>query len=263
MRLLVACIDGLAWPLKEPPPFLAQCLQKGAAGPLSGFYPSGAAWRLDGEPFWPLFSQAGLKLGLMNLPGLWPAQPIKGFMVCRGAGGNAGGNWTHPPELAHDLGDYAQAKPLPSGAPEWRAPLKDTAFAEAAALARLRYEHFRRLCAQYQPEAAALGWSALATARGLFGSEAGRAGLMLAQLDAYLARLRDEFQPNALALMGTGWADQSGAVIMLAPDRIKAGRLPRAAWPEVLSALLDLAGLPSARPAGLFADLLPNGEAPS
>lgn len=263
MRLLLACIDGLAWPLEEPPPFLAECLQKGAAGPLPGFSPSEAAWRMDGEPFWPLLSQAGLKLGLMNLPGLWPAQQIKGFMVCRETSGSAGGNWTHPPELAHDLGDYAQAKPLPSGAEAWKTALKDTAFAEAAALARLRYEHFRRLCAQYQPEVGALAWSALATARELFGSEAGRTDLMLAQLDAYLARLRDEFQPDALALMGAGWAGQPGAVIILAPHRIQAGRLPRAAWPQVLPALLDLAGLPSARAAGLLGDLPGNGETPS
>ncbi len=260
MRLLLACIDGLAWPLMDPPPFMAGCLEQGAVGPLSEFSYPDPAWVIDDEPLWTGLTQGGLSLGAMNLPGLWPSQAVKGFMVCRIPGGQVQSGWTHPPELADDLGDYVQPKRQPSDAPNWRSPLKDTAFAEAAALARLRYEHFRRLCAQYQPEVAALGWSGLAAARQLFGLEAGRADLMLAQLDDYLARLMDEFQPSTFVLVGFGMAGEPGVIMILGQDRVEPGRLRRTAWTDLLPALLDLAGLPSPKPASMLADLTHHGD---
>jgi hypothetical protein len=259
MRLLIACIDGLAWPLEDPPSFLANCLEQGAAGPLAEISSRDDAWSTGVGQLWSQLDQAGISPGLMNLPGLWPAQAVRGFTVCRRPRSGAAGTWAHPPELAGDLGDYIQPKRLPAGHADWRAPLKDTAFAESAALARLRFEHFRRLCSQYKPDVGALGWSALATARGLFGGEAGRADLMLAQVDAYLAKLWDEFKPNALAVMGSGWEGDPGPVIIFAPSLIKPGRIQRASRPDLLAELASLAGAPMAIQGGILADLMLKG----
>lgn len=260
MRLLFACIQGLKWPLTEPPAFLARLLAEGAAGPLSGPSSWDQAWLLDGEPFWPLVSRAGLKMGLMNLPGLLPAREIKGFMVCRTSGRDADREWTYPSQLAFDLGDYVQPRQLSAEAPQWRGPLKDTAFAEAAALARLRYEHFRRLCAQHRVEVGALAWSALASARRLFSGDRGRAVLMLAQLDAYLAWLYEEFQPEVLIAAGLGQAGEPGLLTVLAQGKIDPGAWQEAAWPDLLALLMILAGLPSPRPDNIFDGLRRPGE---
>ncbi len=260
MRLLLACIQGLAWPPMEPPPFLNQCLEQSAAGPLQGFPGQDQAWLINGVSFWSLLSQAGLQLGVMNLPGLWPAQEINGFMVCRGLVNDAGHPWTHPRDLSHDLGDYVQPRHLPAEAPQWRPPLKDTAFAEAAALARLRYEHFRRLCARRRVDVGAIGWSALAKARRLFNGERERADLMLAQLDAYLARLHQEFQPQALVVAGMVEEGQTGLLAVLAPELVKPVRLPNAAWPGLLPSLMVLAGLSSPTPEHVLADARQSGD---
>jgi hypothetical protein len=202
-------------------------------------------------------------MGLMNLPGLRPNHEINGFMVCRTSGRTSGQAWTYPPELALDLGDYLQPRRLPDGAAQWRGPLKDTAFAESAALARLRYEHFRRLSIRYKVEVAALAWSALSSARRLFKEEASRPALMLAQLDAYLTWLYDEFQPQAMAVAGTGLKGESGLLAVLAPGRVEPGHWPEAAWPDLLAMLMILAGLPSPRPDHILADLIRPGEIPS
>jgi hypothetical protein len=199
----------------------------------------------------------------MNLPGLWPVQKVQGFMVCREPANTAKGIWTHPVDLADDLGDYVQPRRLPSDYTDWRAPLKDTAFAEAAALARLRYEHFRRLCSKYKPDVGALGWSAFATARVLFGQEAGRADLMLKQLDAYLAKLVDEFEPTALAIIGSGLAANPGAIIIFAPTLLKPGRIQQASWPDLLKTLMDLAGLNPTAKESVLASLRLDGESGS
>lgn len=224
---------------------MARCLAHGAAGPLRGIPSLDQLWLLDNEPIWSHFGSGGLNLGLMNLPGLEAPQAVNGFMVCRGQGQDEGRVWTHPPELARDLGDYIQPQRLPASAAQWRDPLKDTAFAQAAALARLRYEHFRRLCALHQVDVGAIGWSALATARRLFGEEAGRAALMLAQLDTYLAWLMDEFAPRALVVAGLGFGNEPGMALILAPDQMEPGRWEQDTWQELLAALMALAGLPA------------------
>jgi hypothetical protein len=261
MRLLLACFDGLAWPPKEPPPLIASCLEHGAAGPLRGIPSLKQLWLIDNEPIWSHFEKGGLNVGLMNLPGLEAPQAVNGFMVCRGQRQDQGRGWTHPPELAHDLGDYIQPQRLPASAAQWRDPLKDTAFAQAAALARLRFEHFRRLCAAHQVEVAAIGWSALATARHLFNEEAGRAALMLAQLDAYLARLMEEFAPRALVATGMGFGSEPGMALILAPDQMKPGRWEQDSWRGLLELLPILAGLPSPARRHLLSDLLVQGGA--
>jgi hypothetical protein len=199
-------------------------------------------------------------LGLMNLPGLPSPQAVNGFMVCRRQEPDTDNNWTHPPELADDLGDYVQPQRLPAAAEKWRGPLKDTAFAQASALARLRYEHFRRLCASHQVDAGAIGWSSLAGARHLFGEEHGRAALMLTQLDAYLTRLEDEFSPQALLVAGTGFGSRPGAAMILAPDMIRTGRWEQDTWQEFLATLLILAGLPAPSPERAMTSLLTRGE---
>lgn len=261
MRLLIACLDGLAWPLREPPPLIARCLERGAAGALHDIPSPDQFWRLNNALLWTGLSRAGLNLGLMNLPGLWPSQTIDGFMVCRNQGEHAKPNWTLPPELADDLGDYVQPRRLSAEAAQWRTPLKDTAFAEAAALARLRYEHFRRLCGSRQVEVGAIGWSALASARQLFGDEAGRAALMLAQLDRYIAWLMEEFQPQALVVAGMGYGREPGIALMLAPDQVEPGRFERDSWQELLAALVVLAGLPAPNHDQASGDLLLKGKA--
>jgi hypothetical protein len=245
MRLLLAFLDGLSWPMKEPPPFLARCSDQGAAGPLRAIPAPDRLWLLDNEPIWSRFKRGGLDLGLMNLPGMPVPQTASGFMVCRRQGQDSVPGWTHPPNLVDDLGDYVQPQRLPASATDWRGPLKDTAFAQAAALARLRYEHFRRLCAKWEVEVGAIGWSALATARHLFGEEKDRAALMLAQLDNYLAWLMEEFAPLALVVAGLGFGNEPGMALVLGPDQMETGRWEQDSWQELLAALMMLAGLPA------------------
>ncbi len=260
MRLLFACIEGLTWPLPELPPFAALCLAQGAAGPLEGFRPGPDAWSLGDEPLWPALGRAGLKVGVMNLPGLWPAQEVAGFMVCRPPAGRSPGAWTHPPELALELGDYLPPQPLEPGAENWRTALKDTAYAQAAALARLRYEHFRRLCRARGVDLGALGWSALATARRLFGGQAGRAALMLAQLDTYLAWLHQALRPQVVVVCGPGREGEPGAILVHAPGLVRPGRLEPTDWQELPPALLALAGPVPAEGRGSLAARLLAGE---
>jgi len=242
MRLLLACIEELTWPMEAaPPPFLAECLQNAATGPLSGFPPLEHAWLVEGEPFWPRLAAQGLRLGLMNLPGLWPPQALPGFMVCRRPSGDRRTDWTHPAQLSRDMGDYPQPQALPPNAGAWREALRDTAFAQAAALARLRYEHFQRLCAQWRVEVGALGWSALATSRQLFGVASRRMDLMLAQLDAYLSWLRDRFQPQDLAMAVLGAEDRPGFLAVMAPGLVQPQTLEPVQWSRLLAVLADLA----------------------
>src|SRR5438445_2726177 len=64
---------------------------------------------------WDLSSQEGLKVGVFNVPGTYPAYPLNGFMVC-GFPVPPGKDWAYPRHLMKRLdkgvGRYAIDGPL-------------------------------------------------------------------------------------------------------------------------------------------------------
>lgn len=60
-------------------------------------------------PVWMLLSEAGFKVGVINVPATDPPDPVSGFMISglphRGVTG-----YTHPPELEKELSDYRLEK---------------------------------------------------------------------------------------------------------------------------------------------------------
>lgn len=183
------------------PPFLAG-LQKDAA---SGAWEAGGDWSRLGDLLAPCLAVKGLRPGLVNLPGPVTPPPDPAFFIGRAADGD-GRPEILPTELAEDLYDYLPDPPRPAASSHSGSArgLADLAFAEQAAVARIRFEHTRRLAEQYRPGLLAVHFGGLELTRVLFGPNAGRWLVMLNQLDYYFAGLAQALAPAAVALVGGG-----------------------------------------------------------
>jgi hypothetical protein len=249
--LFLACLPGLGpglWrALGSEAPWLAGLAGAGAELSLAAGPPSGAAWRRPGGGLWAQLSGAGLAVGLVDLPGLWPAPRVAGFAVARPprGGRRPEGAGCHPPELARDLADHPPEPAMPRRAARLPEPQRDTLFARAAAADRLRYETARRLLLRHRPAVAAVGLHCLAAARRLWpGRGSPRPGQALAQADAYLSWLADELRPRAV--LAAGWGLTGGGVVLAAGPGVEPG--PGGMdWSGLLAAAARLAGLDQGR----------------
>lgn len=71
----------------------------------------------DGVPFWRLLDREGLRVGVMNVPMTYPAEPINGFMIAGFDAPNAyAPGFAYPPNLIadmeRDLGKFGQSGSL-------------------------------------------------------------------------------------------------------------------------------------------------------
>lgn len=184
----------------------------------------------------------GITAGLINLA--WDAAPpaVEGFFIGRPA---TPGEvpLIRPAELADDLADYlpdpappkiAANRTLPSGQ-------ADLAYAEQAAVTRIRFEHARRLALEHGPRLLALSLGGVGLTISLFGPQAGRSLVFLRQIDYYLAQLHHDLAPRAMALIGN-----TGLVMVQGPG---------------LEPSSDLGLMSPAACSGLLASLIQGSEA--
>ncbi len=213
LRLLLVCLPGLGWELLSErlavhrPLFLARMAAEGASGPWTG--PLEDPWRAGTRPLWREAARAGAKLGIFNLPGA-PVHKMHGFVVAPEAPGSARAA-TWPPELARDLADCPLAPADPALAAEAliHPSQADTYFAELACLARLQFEHARRLLAG-PLDLAAAGLPGLDEVCRLFPADSGRPALLLSQMDRYLHGLYQALRPATVAVVAAPENDGAG-----------------------------------------------------
>jgi predicted AlkP superfamily phosphohydrolase/phosphomutase len=63
-----------------------------------------------GKAFWRILSEEGQRVGIMNVPVSYPAEPVNGVFVSGIDSPSADDpRFTHPPELRHDAVDHAAA----------------------------------------------------------------------------------------------------------------------------------------------------------
>ncbi|RME46123.1 MAG: hypothetical protein D6796_09440 [Caldilineae bacterium] len=78
------------------------------------FFPTSARLR-RGSPFWRRLNEAGLRVGLVNIPFTHPPEPLDGFLVCGFGTPNSAAEVTYPPNLqaqiAERFGEYAPTVP--------------------------------------------------------------------------------------------------------------------------------------------------------
>lgn len=58
------------------------------------------------QPIWVLLSEAGYRVGVMNVPMTYPPDPVRGKMISGFPFPSGDVNFTYPPELQEKLGDY-------------------------------------------------------------------------------------------------------------------------------------------------------------
>lgn len=193
--------------------------------------------------FWPALGVAGITAGAINLPGLWPPPP-------------AGAGWTlpcpppgvarpdmvylaHPPELAPETADLAAGLTWFAARRAVHPHERDTRFGEAAACARLVFEHASRLAVARPVAWLGVGFGGVGEVCELFsGRDPHRPRLLLEQIDAYAAELAALHRAEAVVLL----AGRAGALVWL-PGRLPAGSAPLAGPEDVFRLLHWLAGL--------------------
>ncbi|MBN1579215.1 MAG: alkaline phosphatase family protein [Anaerolineae bacterium] len=66
------------------------------------FPPVNASLR-DGRELWEILNDAGLKVGVFNVPLTYPVKPVDGFMISGWMTPYTATDYAHPPELGHEL----------------------------------------------------------------------------------------------------------------------------------------------------------------
>jgi hypothetical protein len=230
-----------SWLADGAAPHLAALARDGAAGPLAArdYDPD---WR---RAFLPGAAAPGPRAGMLNLTRPRRPEALNGFMVCRrDPGAKADQDFTYPPELARDLGDYPPD-------PDWTArsgldrlpeARRDSLYAELAALSRIRFEHARRLFAEYGVEAAAAGWRSLAMAQRLFPRGGGRVRGLLGQLDHYAGELARSLRPRFMLALGPPLGSEPGWLLIRGDETSRPEELLRLARRDMgglLAAVLE------------------------
>jgi len=201
------------------------------AVPFLNWLKSSAAWGAvetpeDKPAFCPLLLKESMAVkgqgaGLVNLAWTEPPPPEPAFFIGKEQGRN-GKPVILPRALADDLADYLPDPPppeMPLG-PDLAGGKADVAFAEQAAVTRIRMEHTRRLAQKFKPSVLAVNLGGLALTRNLFGAGSGRFLLFLSQLDTYFDALRSALRPASIALAG-----DSGLLAVSGPGIKKGGNL--------------------------------------
>ncbi len=231
-------------------PYVASLVEQGAWGPWAapGWTDLGQAWRgfYAGQPpdttsqggLWPRLAQAGVSVGIMNLPATWPPPQAPGWAVARLESAAQARAFTHPPELAQDLGEYQGGQLALAGRPAFKPHQRDEAFALWACQARLVWQEARRLLAAAPPRLAGLGFKGLGEIYTMFPDDPSRVALFFSQIDEYCQRLAQLLQPRSVLCL----AGQAG-FLAWAPGLIPPGEVAAARPWDLTPLALALLGL--------------------
>lgn len=221
-----------------------------------GSWPTG---REQAEPWSEALSAfikqcAGLEMGLLNLPGLWPPPSLAGWCLPRPPADAAQAQLSHPPELAFDSADLAAGLTWFASRRPIRPHQRDQRLSEVGACAWLVREHALRLALERPTAWLGVGFGGLAEAWELTHPQADNLfAMLLGQIEDHAVHLAQRQLPEiTLLLTGAGWAIQG-------PGLVKPGRVDGQDPPGVLVLLARAAGLaaPFAPPpalAGLLVD---------
>ncbi|RJS85660.1 hypothetical protein CW713_01245 [Methanophagales archaeon] len=143
-KVLVVGLDGADWKLLKPwmekgyLPFLQSLVRRGVSGVLKSTFPtsSGPAWAsivtgknpakhgiagwithrgktkiisskvIDSRKLWNFLSERGIRCGVVNIPVTYPPEKLNGFMITGLLTPSIESQFTYPPELKNELGDY-------------------------------------------------------------------------------------------------------------------------------------------------------------
>jgi hypothetical protein len=187
---------------------------------------------------WRELARAGVPVGLCNLPGLWPPPPVHGWAVARIQSPDQARHFTHPPELALDLGEYQSGQLSLVGRPVPKPQQRDEVYALWACLARLVWDQALRLLQAQPPRLAGLGFQGLGQVYNMFADDPGRLDLLLAQVDEYLGRMAALLRSRGVLCL----AGQAG-FLAWGPGLIRPGRMAGARPEDLTPVLLGLLGL--------------------
>ncbi len=70
--------------------------------------PIDAMSRISAPPLWRIMNQAGLSIGMVNLPIHYPPETVNGFIVCGLVTPSSARTFTYPPELGSEIGNAGE-----------------------------------------------------------------------------------------------------------------------------------------------------------
>lgn len=241
-RLLLLTLDAPPGAAGWPGPLAALPRLGGwLARSAQGAWPAG---RDQAEPWAPSLSVlfkdcAGVAMGLLNLPGLWPPPPLSGWCLPRPPAHDARAYLTQPQEMAWESDDLATGLTWFAGRRPARPHERDNRLAEAGACAWLVREHALRLAGERPVAWLGVGFMGLQEAWELTMPQAGNLfTMLLGQIDDHATELSRRQRPEITCLLtGAGWA-------ILAPESVKPGRVDGQDPGAVLALLARIAGGP-------------------
>jgi hypothetical protein len=163
---------------------------------------------------------------------------VLGWAVARIQSPAQAHDFTCPPELALDLGEYQSGQLALAALPAPKPHQRDEVFALWACLARLVWDQALRLIQAQPPRLAGLGFQGLGQVYNMFADDPGRMTLLLVQVDEYLGRLAALLEPRGVLCLAGEAGFLAWGAGLIRPGQV-AGTRPG----DLAAVLLGLLGL--------------------
>jgi predicted AlkP superfamily phosphohydrolase/phosphomutase len=108
---------------------------------------------VHGAALWDVAGQAGLRVGIVNVPLTYPPRPVNGFLISGMLTPPSAQQFTYPPELAETLPNYAIDLDHVRGEQGWsssQAPVGKELVADVTLLLDKRASHVKRLMQEWE-----------------------------------------------------------------------------------------------------------------
>lgn len=220
--------------------FISECLKEGTHGELETVYPtlSTLAWpcfytgknpgklgifgytlvediqnptkggrivnssHVKSPSVWKLLSEAGKKVGVVNIPVTYPPESVNGFLIS-GFLSPPNRNYTHPPNLEEEIGGYevdlefeGRYGVLPDSGLE-----EERALEKQAEITRKRFQTSLKLIKSREPDFFVLNFKGVDTMQHLFWNDESTLLEYYESIDRYTEKLYKAMDPTHLFLM--------------------------------------------------------------
>lgn len=220
--------------------FISECFEKGTHGELETVYPtlSTLAWpcfytgknpgklgifgytliedirnpsdkerivnssNVKSSSLWKILSEAGKKVGVVNIPVTYPPEPVDGFLIS-GFLTPPGKSYTYPEKLRKEIGDYEIDLKFEGGygvLPDSDVE-RERLFKRQAEITRKRFETSLKLIRREYPDFFAMNFKGIDTVQHLFWNDENILLDFYRKVDEHVEKLYKEMDPTHLFLM--------------------------------------------------------------